>query len=72
MNPNGVKVTGERLTQNSRPRFFLDYGRSPHVRARARGQTTPLRYIRIKMAKITRIEQKGLKKIKKFQVKEFV
>lgn len=26
MNPNGVKVTGERLTQNSRPGFFLGYG----------------------------------------------
>lgn len=26
MNPNGVKVTGERLTQNSRPGFSLTTG----------------------------------------------
>ena len=35
------------------PRFFPWLRRSPHVRARARGQTTPLRYIRAKITKIT-------------------
>ena len=39
--------------KQSAVRFSLDYGRSPHVRARARGQTTPLRYIRAKITKIT-------------------
>lgn len=41
MNPNGVKVTGERLTQNSRPGFFLGYGEAL-TRALARVDRLPL------------------------------
>lgn len=54
------------LLNNRNSRFFPDYGRSPHALVSQRVYS-PI-YIRIKMAKITRIEQKGLKKI---QVKEF-
>lgn len=113
MNPNGVKVTGERLTQNSRPGFSLATAKPSRARSRAwinypstiytnqnhknhagfsnfynleqkgllfeeiRGNSTsfvigrvysPI-YIRIKVAKITRMEQKGLKKQKKFKLK---
>ena len=71
MNPNGVKVTGERLTQNSRPGFSLATAKPSRARSRA-WTDSPIRYIRIKVAKITRMEQKGLKKIKEIQVKEFV
>ena len=108
MNPNGVKVTGERLTQNSRPGFSLATAKPSRARSRAwtdypstiytnqnhkyhagfsnfynleqkgllieeiRENSTsfiigrvysPI-YIRIKLAKITRMEQKGLKKFK--------
>jgi hypothetical protein len=58
------------LLNNRNSRFFPDYGRSPHALVSQRVYS-PI-YIRIKMAKITRMEQKGLKKIKEIQVKEFV
>lgn len=35
MNPNGVKVTGKRLTQNSRPGFSLATAKSSRARSRA-------------------------------------
>ncbi len=35
MNPNGVKVTGERLTQNSRPGFSLATAKPSRARSRA-------------------------------------
>lgn len=50
------------LLNNRNSRFFPDYGRSPHALVSQRVYS-PI-YIRIKMAKITRIEQKGLKKFK--------
>lgn len=35
MNPNGVKVTGKRLTQNSRPGFSLATAKPSRARSRA-------------------------------------
>lgn len=61
------------LLNNRNSRFFPDYGRSPHALVSQRVYSPIYTiYIRIKMAKITRMEQKGLKKIKEIQVKEFV
>ena len=64
VNGNGMTSIGNKLG------LFLDYGRSPHALVSQRVYS-PI-YIRIKMAKITRMKQKGLKKIKEIQVKEFV
>lgn len=56
---------------NSRnPVFSLATAKPSRARSRA-WIDFPIRYIRIKMAKIRRMEQKGLKKIKEIQVKEF-
>lgn len=57
MNPNGVKVTGERLTQNSRPGFFLGYGEAL-TRALARVDRLPLYDIYEAESQISRRENK--------------
>lgn len=59
MNPNGVKVTGERLTQNSRPGFFLGHGEAL-TRALARVDKLPLYDIyELKSQKSRRENKKG-------------
>ena len=57
MNPNGVKVTGERLTQNSRPGFSLGYGEALTC-ALARVDRLPLYDIYELKSQISRRENK--------------
>ena len=57
MNLNGGELTGERLTQNNRPGFFLGYGEAL-TRALARVDRLPLYDIYEAESQISRRENK--------------